>query len=221
MELEQLKTVWEKTTERQVEGYFVSKQEVRRLIGKRSNTTISEVKRKIRNKIFMSAGIGLLLLAFASYVFIAEERVFDFFVSFADADSNFEMGTFYLVFGLVICFISLFNAFSYRKILKIEKRKSDLKSSIKNILAIVQNAIRVKIYSDTLVIPGTILVLVIIDVIRGIGIFPNATILLLFVLGAVVFAALSFFITKYGQNKRYGSQIRALEACLEELEEER
>ena len=51
MELEQLKTVWEKTTEHNVEGYFVSKEEVQRLIGKRSNTTISQIKRKIRNKI--------------------------------------------------------------------------------------------------------------------------------------------------------------------------
>jgi len=44
---------------------------------------------------------------------------------------------------------------------------------------------------------------------------------LLFVLGAVVFAALSYFIASYGQNKRYGSQIRALKECLEELEDER
>jgi len=221
MELEHLKTVWEKTTEREVEGYFVSKKEVQRLIGKQSNTTISQIKRKIRYKVFMAGGIGLLLLAFASYVFIAEERVFDFFESFVDPASNLVMGTFYLVFGLVICFISVFNAFSYRKILKIEKQKSDLKSSIQNILAILQNAIKVKIYSDTLVVPGTVLALVLIDLIIGIGIFPNATILLLFVLGAVVFATFSWFMAKYSQNERYGSQIRALEECLEELEEER
>jgi uncharacterized membrane protein len=221
MELDQLKTVWKKTTEREVEGYFVSKEEVQRLIGKRSNTTISQIKRKIRNKVFMAGGIGLLLLAFASYVFIAEEPLFDFFVSFSDPSLNLEMGTFYLVFGLVICFISVFNAFSYRKILKIEKRKSDLKSSIKNILAILQNAIRVKIYSDTLVVPGTVLVLVLIDLISGIGIFPSVTVLLLFVSGAVVLAAFSWFMAKYSQNKRYGSQIRALKECLEELEEER
>lgn len=219
MELEQLKTVWEKKTEHDVEGYFISKEEVQRLISKRSNTSISRIKRKIRNKIFMSGSIGLLLLAFSWYVFIAEERVFDFFVSFSDPASNLEMGTFYLVFGLVICFISVFNAFSYRKILIIEKRKSDLKSSIKNILAILQNAIRVKIYSDTLVVPATVLVLVIVDLVRGIVIFPNATILLSFVLGAIVVATFSYFITKYSQHKRYGSQIRALEECLEELEE--
>ena len=221
MELDQLKTVWKKTTDHEVEGYFVSKKEVQRLIGKRSNTTISQIKRKIRNKVFLAGGIGLLLLTFASYVFMAEEPVFDLFESFSDPVPNFEVGIFYLVFGLVICFISLFNAFSYRKILNIEKRKSDLKSSIQNILVILQNAIRVKIYSDTLVVPGTVLVLVLIDLIRGIGIFPNTTILLLFVLGAVVFATLSYFITKYSQNKRYGSQIRALKECLEELEEKR
>lgn len=221
MELEQLKTVWEKTTKHEVEGYFVSKEEIQRLIGKRSNTTIFQIKRKIRNKVFMAGSIGLLLLAFASYVFIADERVFDFFISYSDSTSNYEMGTFYLVFGLVICFISVFNAFSYRKILIIEKRKDDLKLSIKSILEIVKKAMKVKVYSDSLVIPGTVIFLVMIDVISGMGIFPNVTILLLFVLGAVVFTTFSYFIARYSQEKRYGRQIRALEECLEELEEER
>lgn len=43
----------------------------------------------------MEGGIGLLLLlAFASYAFIAEERVFEFFESFVDPASNLEMGNF-------------------------------------------------------------------------------------------------------------------------------
>lgn len=221
MELEQLKSVWQKTTEREVEGYFVSKEEVQQLIQKRSNTTIVQIKRKIRNKVFMAGGVGLLLLAFALYVFNTEEPVFDFFKSFSDSEPNLEAGLFYLVFGLVIFFVSLFNAFSYRKILNIEDRKSDLKSSIKSILAIVRNAMKVKIYSDSLVIPATVLSLVVIYAARGIWLFQNATLLLLFVLGTVVFTAFFYFISKYTQNKRYGSQIRALEECLEELKEER
>lgn len=221
MELEQLKTVWQKTTEHEVEGYFVSKEEVQRLIGKRSNTMISQIKRKIRNKVFMSGSIGIILLAFASYLFVADARVFDIFISFSDPSSNLEMGIFYLVFGLVVCSLSLFNASVYRKILKIEQRESDLKTSIKNILAILHKAIKVKIYSDTLIVPGTVLALVIIDLIRGIGIFPNATILLLFVLGAILFATFSYFLAKLSQNKRYSKQILALEDCLTEIEEER
>jgi len=221
MELEQIKPLWEKRTKREVEGNLVNRKEVQQLIGKRSNTTIFQIKRKIRNKVFMAGGIGLLLLAFATYVLSAGEPVLDIFESFYDPSKNLEIGMFYLVFGLIICFISVFNAFSYHKILTIEKRKNDLRSSIKNILAILQNAIRVKIYSDTVVVPGTVLALVIIDLIRDIGIFPNTTILLLFVVGAVVFAAFSWFMAKYSQNKRYGSQISALEECLEELQEER
>lgn len=221
MEFDQLKTVWEKTTEHDVEGYFVSKQEVRQLIGKRSNTTISQLKRKIRTKVLMAGCVGVLLLIFGSYVLIAKEPVFDLLKPLIPSQSNLAMGTFYLVFGLVVSFISVFNAFSYRNILNIEKRKSDLKSSIKNILKIVQKAMRVKIYSDTIVVPATILVLVIIDIIEDIGIFPNTTSPILFALGAVVFAIFSYLLTKYGQNKRYGSQIRALQTCLEELEEEK
>ncbi len=219
MELEQLKNVWEKTSERDVEGYFVSKEEVQKLIRKRSNTTISQLKRKILTKIFIAGSVGLLLLAFASYVFIAEEPVFDFFESISDTHPNLEVGIFYLVFGLVICFVSLFNAFSYRKILNLEKSKSDLRSSIKNILVIVRNAMKVKIYSDALVIPCTVLGLVVVDLVRGIGLFPNITILLLAVLGAAAFTVFSYSVTKYGQNERYGKQIELLEDCLVELQE--
>jgi hypothetical protein len=221
MELEQLKTVWKKTTKHEVEGYFVSKEELQRLIGKRSYTTISQIKRKIRNKVFMAGGIGLLLLAFASYALVTKEPVLDFFEFISDPKPNLEVGIFYLIFGLVICFISVFNAFSYRKILNIEKRESDLKSSINSILAIVKKAMEVKVYSDSLVVPGTVLALIIIDLVHGIGLFPNVTTLLLFVLGAIAFTAFSYFITRYSQNKRYGSQILALEECLQELEEER
>lgn len=42
----------------------------------------------------MAGGIGLLLPAIASYVFIAEERVFEFFESYVDPASNLEMGLF-------------------------------------------------------------------------------------------------------------------------------
>lgn len=169
----------------------------------------------------MAGTIGLMLLAFALYVLNAGEAVLDIFESFYDPSRNLEIGMFYLVFGLVICFVSLFNAFSYRKILDIEEQKNNLKTSIKNILAIVQNAIKVKIYSDTLVVPCTVFVLAVIDVVRGIGLFPNIIILSMFILGAIAFAIFSYFITKYSQNKRYESQIRTLEGCLEELEEEK
>lgn len=221
MELEQLKTVWEKTTESEMEGYFVNKKEVQQLIAKRSNTTISQIKRKIRNKVLIAGSIGLLLLAFTSYLFTAEDRVFDFIISFSNLGSNIEVGILYLALGLVICFISLFNAFSYRKILGIEKKQSDLKSSIQNILAILHNAIKLKIYTDCFVVPTSILVVIIIDVIQGIRIFPNTTVLLLFILGAIAFAVLSYFISSYDQNKRYGSQILVLKECLKELNEER
>lgn len=207
-------------TDYNVEGYFVSKQEVQRLIGKRSNTTISLIKRKIRNKSFIAGSIGVLLLTFGTYVLIAKEPVFDLLKPLIPSQSNLAMGTFYLVFGLVVSFISVFNAFSYCKILKTEEHKSDLKTSIKNILTIVRSAIRVKIYSDTLVVPGTVLTLGIIDAIQGVGIYPNITTLIFFVLGAVAFAIFTYFLTKYGQNKRYAKQIRALEECLKELKEE-
>jgi len=219
MELEELKTVWQKSTQREIEGYFVSFDDVRALIKKRSNTTISQIKRGVRNKIFMSGTISLLLLAFAVYLLITEEPVFSFLESMTSAQANINVGIFYLIFGVIIGFISVFNIFSYRKINQIEEKKAPLKSSIKNVLAIVRNAMKAKIYSDLIVVPATVLALVIVDMVSGTEIFSDITVLLLTAFGAVGFGVFSYFLTRYGQHRRYGEQIEALEECLRELEE--
>ena len=220
MELEQLKNVWQKTSQREIEGYFVSFKDVQSLLRKRSNTTVSQIKRGIRNKILMSAGIGLILLSFATYVLLTNEPVISFVESFSSSEANLNIGIFYLVFGLVVCFISVFNGVSYRQIVQIENKKGPLKSSIKNILAIVRNAMQAKIYSDTLVIPSTVFILLIADLIRGTEIFSNNTLLLISVTGAIGFGVFSYFLTKRGQYQRYGEQIESLEKCLQELQVE-
>lgn len=219
MELEQLKSIWQKTTKREVEGYFISREEVRELIQKRSNTAVAQIKRGVRNKVFMAGTIGLVMVLFSVLTFSSEEPVFSFVDFLSDSETNFEVGIFYLVFGFVVLFISLFNAYSYRQITNIEDSKSDLKTSVTSILGIIRRAIRAKVYSDSLVIPLTVLILAVVSLTRGQGVFPNATILFFSVLGAVGFGVFSYFLTRHGQKKRYGRQIEDLEECLQELQE--
>lgn len=219
MELEQLKSIWQKTTEREVEGFFISREEVRDLIKKRSNSAVAQIKRGVRNKVFMAGAIGLVMVIFSILIFSSEEAIFPYIDFLSDPETNIEVGIFYLVFGLVILFISFFNAYSYRQILNIEDRESDLKTSVQSILGIIRRAVKAKVYSDSLVIPFTVLILAVVSLTRGQGIFPSTTILLLSVLGAVGFGIFSYFLTRHGQNKRYGRQIKDLEECLKELQE--
>lgn len=219
MELDQLKTVWQKTTQKEVEGYFISADEVKSLIKKRSNTAVAEIKRGVRNKVFMAGGIGSLMIMVSIIAFNSDEPFYSFVDFLSSPEANTEVGIFYLVFGLVICFISVFNAFSYKQILNVEKLETDLKTSIKSVLSIIKKAVRTKIYSDTAVVPITIFSIVAIDLMRGLSFIPSTKILVLLIFGGFAFAIFSYFLTSYGQNKRYGKQIEVLEECLQELEE--
>jgi len=219
MDLDELKSIWERTTQKGVEGYFVSHEELQRLIRQRSNSAVSKIKRGIRNKVLMAGGVGLLLIAFSVMAFNSEEPLFNFLESFSNSESNFDVAVFYLVFGIVISFISLFNFISYRKIQDIEKYDLDLRNSIQRVLQIIQRAIRVKIYSDMSVVPLTALIILFIHIIGEPQIDLTVQTVSLIILGAAGFAVLSYYLTKWGQKRRYGDQIEILKKCLVELDE--
>jgi len=219
MDLDELKSIWERTTQKGVEGYFVSHEELQRLIRQRSNSAVSKIKRGIRNKVLMAGGVGLLLIAFSAIAFNAKEPLFNFLESFSNSESNFDVAVFYLVFGIVISFISLFNFISYRKIQDIEKYDLDLRNSIQRVLQIIQRAIRVKIYSDMSVVPLTALIIVFIHIAGDSPMNLTVQTVSLIILGAAGFAVLSYYLTKWGQKRRYGDQIEILKTCLMELDE--
>lgn len=213
MDLELLKEVWQKTTEKNVEGYFISAKKIKEIIKKRSNTAVSQIKKRIFTKVLMAGSIGLLMVIFSVSIFRMDEPVF----SSLESVSNTQVGLFYIVFGLIAIFISGFNAYSYQKIIRIESYEKDLKTSIEFVLKIIKKAISIKVISDALVLPVTVITFLIIHLVQSsqcIGVLTTIFILL----GSVSFGVFSFFLAKKVQNKRYGSQIRILEESLKELE---
>ncbi len=211
MDLDQLKNVWQKTSGEMGEGYFISEESMHELIQKKSNTTIAKVKRKMKQKMLYAGTVSILMLIFSTFSFTREEALFDNI-------TNIEAGIFYLIFGIVIAFISIFNAFSYRKIERILKYESDLKTSVSNVIKVLKSAMNAKIYSDTFVLPFTVIVLTIAAYIRGIGAFTNPKIILFALLVSIGFGILSYFISKRGQCSRYERQLDSLEGSLKELQ---
>lgn len=212
MDLDQLKTVWQKTSVEQGRGYFIGEEQLRQLIQKSSNSTISEVKSQIKQKAVFAGAVSILLLLFSVVAFQSSKPMFS-------KISNVETGIFYVIFGLVIAFISLFNAYSYQRIQRIELFEPDTKTSIFRVIQILKSAINVKIFSDTFVLPVTILVLTFTSYIRGIGAFTSLKTILFACILSIGFGVFSYFYTKRGQHKRYGFQLKALENSLKELDE--
>ena len=195
------------------EGYFISEENMRELIRKKSNTAISKVKRQMKQKVRYAGTISILMLTFSIWAFNREELLFD-------EVSNIEAGIFYLIFGSVIAFISLFNLYSFRKVAKIEQYESDLKTSISSVINVLKSAMNAKIFSDTFVMPFTVLVLSIVAYIRGIGAFTNPKLILFSLAVSVGLGILSYFLSKRGQCSRYERQLEALEESLQELEDQ-
>ncbi len=213
MDLDQLKSVWKKTSGEMGEGYFISEESMKKLIQKKSNTTIAKVKRQMKQKVGYAGTISILMLMFSVWAFNRVEPLFD-------KVSNIEAGIFYLIFGLVIAFISLFNLYSFRKIMEIERFESDLKTSITSVIKILKSAMNAKIFSDTFVLPFTVTVLSVVAYIRGIGAFTNPKLVLISLIVSIGMGILSYFISKRGQCSRYERQMEALEESLKELEAE-
>ena len=215
MELSELKSIWQKTSTAQGEGYFVSAEQIQHLIKKKSNTAVAEIKRGMYKKIFMAGSIGVFMILFSILTFNSNEPV----LSFIESYTNSEVGVFYLTFGIVICFISIFNAIGYRRIKRSEVFEPDLRSFIEHVLSIIKSATRVKIYSDTLVLPLTLIAYVIMDIVFDREVFQTTNSILIPIALALGCAVFLYLKSKYEQKKRYGTQIRILEECLQELEE--
>ena len=213
MDLDQLKSVWKKTSGELGEGYFISEEGMRELLKKKSNTAISKVKRQMKQKVRYAGTISILMFMFSIWAFNREEPLFD-------KVSNIEAGIFYLIFGFVIAFISLFNLYSYRKVLKIEHYESDLKTSVSSVIKVLKSAMNAKIFSDTFVLPFTVIVLTIAAYIRGVGAFTNPKIIVYSLLISVCLGFLSYFLSKRGQCSRYERQMEALEESLREFEDQ-
>lgn len=215
MELSDLKSIWKKTTTAQGEGYFVSYEQIQALIKKKSNTAVSEIKRGIFQKIFMAGSVSLICLSVAVLGMLSDSPIF----LEGDFISNQDAFMLYLILGIVVGFISLYNAISYRRILSIEKKEVPLKESLQSILAVLQSAIKVKIYSDTFGSPAAFVSIVIAGLVTGEGLFSNPQVLIFSLLAAIGFGTFAHFMSKRTQKKRYGKQIDSLEECLVELEE--
>lgn len=213
MDLDQLKNVWQKTSGEMGDGYFISEKSMHELIQNKSNTTIAKVKRQMKQKVRYAGTISILMLMFSALAFNKSAPLFD-------KVSNIEAGIFYLIFGFVIAFISIFNAYSYRKVETIEQYESDLKTSISSVIKVLKSAMNAKIFSDTFVMPFTVFVLTIVAYIRGIGAFTNPKLILFSLVVSIVMGILSYFLSKRGQCNRYEKQMNALEESLKELDDQ-
>jgi hypothetical protein len=218
MELEQIKGIWEKASVEEKQGYFISQDKLRDLIHAKSNSAVSQIKRKVKMKMVMAGIISILMIIFGFFALQTDEISVLSIGNITDDLIRKEIGFIYIVFGIVVGAISILNGISFRRMNELEEKSVDLKSYMNSILAILKRAMNAKIYSNSIVIPVTILILIISQGLRNSTLWSTKTMAMAFGFG-VFFFAFSFFVTRWGQYKRYGAHIKEIEDCLDELEE--
>ncbi|MCE7996320.1 MAG: hypothetical protein HEP71_30355 [Roseivirga sp.] len=215
MEINDLKSVWKKANDQEKPGYWVSEEDVRGMIRKKSRATISDVLGQLKQKIRMSGVIGsaTLILSLTS-IFVPDAS--DNFV-LNESLTNVQYGIMMMTMSLCILTISIHTTIRYKQVKNLEQSADSLKLSLYRTRQIFQKLIKAGIISDTIITP---LVMVFI---AGFKVYANQAFLfdirLFYLFLAAIILALFFNrLAAYLMKRKFGRFIRALDSRLQELE---
>ncbi len=215
MELSQLKNIWESANSQLDEEFRMSKEEFRVSIRKRSNTVISKVKRIMKFKIIMGT-ICIFLLLFVG-INLDWREVGDEFILGVPL-SNPELLILYGFLAVLVLLLSLYNLFSYRKIIAYQRSSFDLKKSLSEIIAVIKNIIQLGIITDVIGMTCIAFFLLYIQLYKYQTIQSDYPMLII-LLGTLITPFFVYRLTKFLQFRKYGNYLQALETYRDELEE--
>lgn len=215
MEINDLKSVWKKANDQEQPGYWVSEEDVRGMIRKKSQATISDVLRQLRQKIRMSGVIGGVTLILSLTTIFVSDASDNFFLN--ESLTNDQYGIMMMAMSLCILTICVHTTIRYRQVKNLEQSADSLKSSLQRTRQIFQKIIKAGIISDTIVTPMVMVF------IAGFEIYGNQAFLFdirLFylILAAVILAVFFNRLAAYMMRRKFGHFIKALDNRLQELE---
>lgn len=214
MELEQLKTTWIKTSEDQVTNYQVDREEISWIISKKSNTTISNIKRNMLIKIFLTGFVGIFALSTGCihlFGFIEEPLYLEKILTVI------ELGVILFTMGCILIGISITNIRFYRRIKEFESSSDSLSITLNNVNGIIESVMWLGISSDLFVTP------LVTGFIAYIRLYNREAFILdsrVFALAAIFFGfgVFSFFMNRWTMHKKFGKHLDKLKSYLKELE---
>ena len=214
MELEQLKDIWETTSEKETAKNRIDDRAVRAMISKKSKTTVSNIKRTMWFKLWMAglSSIASIILSVYHLASTAENPLF-----LENLLTKSEVGFIFMVMGIVMVFISIYNFINYKRVDEFEKSNEPLKHTLIRIIEIIDTKIKLTIYSDlafTPLIAGFIAYIALFKR-QGFVLDIRALYLVLIVLAV---AAFSYFINERIMKRKFGNDMERLKDYLYELE---
>lgn len=211
MELEELKVLWKKETEKEVSSHRVGVDEIRGVITRKSQSTIADLKRTLKFKVAVTGFAGIMCLAMV--IFNVTESLSEGLMSFLNSS---QVAIIYSILGVSLVIISVFNFFNHVRITDFEKSSMPIKETIQHVIKIIKGAMNLGTYSDLIVSPFVFAVV-------AFGFFYHDEAFqfdirtLYVVLVYLAGLAFSYFSNKYAMQRRFGNDLDKLTTYLKDL----
>lgn len=212
MELEELKVLWKKETEKEVSSHRVDVDEIRGVITRKSQSTIADLKRKLKIKVAITGITSLICLAVV--LFNLTDKLSESFGDIMDAS---QMGIIYSVLGVSLIIISVFNFFNHIRITDFERSSLSIKETIEHVTKIIKGAMNLGTYSDLIVSPFVFAFIAFVFFYRE-EVFQFDIRTLYVLLVYIAGLAFSYLTNRWGMKRRFGNDLDQLKKYQKELE---
>nr|WP_321233799.1 hypothetical protein [uncultured Psychroserpens sp.] len=216
MELLELKSIWNIVTEEAIKNHMINEYEVKTTIQKDSKTTLSKIKRVMKLKLFIGSLVGVLTLLFSIVSIVKPNEIafFDF------AFSPKEYALFFIIMFVGMLFMVIHNLKAYKVLLEFEKSSEDLKNALTKIIKVMENAMKLNIYSDAFITPIVVTWITYAKVFSEREMTFKLGIIVLVVIPLLIFC-FSYFFQRFAQKLKFGNYVNQLKSYLKSLEEEK
>tara|TARA_R110002124_G_scaffold256071_1_gene421713 strand:+ start:699 stop:1346 length:648 start_codon:yes stop_codon:yes gene_type:complete len=214
MELEELKALWKEEAEKEVSAHQVNVDEIRGVITRKSQSTISNLKRTIKMKVAITGVASIICIV--TVVFNLSDSLSESLglVRFMNPT---QLAIIYTILGVSLAIISIVNFFNHIRITDFERSSLPTKETIQHVAKIIKSAMNLGTYSDLIVSPFIFAFVGYVFFYRE-EVFQfdiRVLYVLLIYAGGLTF---SYFTNKYAMKKRFGNDLNRLKEYLKELE---
>lgn len=214
MELEELKALWKEETKKKVSTLQINIDEVRGVITRKSQSTISDLKRTLLMKVVLTGITGCICLGagFYSLLSSSEEALF-----LSDLMTPIQLGIMYSILGISLSIICIVNLFNRIRITDFERSSLPIKETITHVIRIIKGAMDLGTYSDLIVSPFIFAFFAYIIMVEKQAFdmeYPILVVLGVYIVGLVF----SYFTNRLGMKRRFGNDLDQLNKYLKELE---
>lgn len=214
MEINDFKTIWKKANDQEKSGYWVSDEDVRVMLKKKSNATIADVKKELKNKVRMTASFGFIAVSVGV-------------LSILDPDSDSSIQSFMpegTAYGIVLILMSLaMFAISYHakfrldQVINLEESSDPIKSTLKRTRQIFEKIINAGVLSDTIVTPIVLILVIALKVYEKVPFAFDLRLLYLSATGIGLVYGF-YYLSRFVMKRKFGHFARALDSRIAELE---